>query len=221
MAVQRSSTDGSCATTTLGGGRLQAASAHMVDIDENDALDRVAHQLAARIQRLRCEALEHTLEPKMWSTDIGDAQRATERAHPPPKRAPAPLCLLTDSPKRAHLASHSGGTRTLPPAPQRPGDGSQPVAEARRHPTRHHRDHRPAIATEVTPHGDLGDIRRLAQVCRPKLKSPPNAVTDEAETLTHRAPGTTAARTSLGADGVHRRKMPLPKLDVDRRNDDP
>ncbi len=221
MAVWRSSTNCLGATTTLRGGHLRAPSTHAVNIDEDDALHGVAHELATGVERLRGEALEHALEPTMRSTDICDTQRATEHAHPPTKRAPPAHRLLANPTKRAHLVPHGGGARALPPAAERPRDGWQPVAQARRHATRHHRHYRPATTTEVATYGDLRDLRRLAETRRSQLKTPPKPMADDAETLTDRPPSCTAARTPLRTDSVHRRNPLLPKLDVDRRNDDP
>ncbi len=158
-----------CALTTPG------PSTHAVDIDENDALHRVAHELAARIEGLRSEALEHALELTMRSTDIGDSQRATEQPHPPTKRAPPAHRLVADSAKRAHLPSDSSGARPLPPPAERPRNGSRTVAQAPRNAPRHHRDHCPATLTEEAAHGNLSDLRPLAGTRRPELDSPPNA----------------------------------------------
>ena len=207
-------------TTTLRGGHLRAPLTHAVDIDEHDPLHRVAHQLAAGLEGPRRKALEHTLEPVMGRTDIGDSQRAAEPLHPPTKRAPPAHRLFTDTPKRAHLAPHLGGTRALPPPSKRPRDGRQPVSKTSSHPTRHHRHHSSAAATKVAAHRDLDDLRRTAGLRRPELKTPSKPVPDNAEALANRAPSTAAARTPLWTDCVRRRKASLPKLDIDRRNND-
>ena len=208
------------ATTTLRGGHPRAPSTQAVDIHEDDALHRVAHELAGGIARPRREALEHALEPTMRGTDVVEPDGPAEHAHPPPQRAPASSRLLAHHLEGAHLAPSLGRAHPLPPAAERPADPPQPVTKARSHAARHHRDHSAAAPTEVPTDRDLCDLRGRARARRAELKASSEPMPNEAEPLPDRPPSGPTARAPPRAHGPHGGKRLLPALDVDPRNDD-
>ena len=220
MAVPRSSTDGPVATTTLRGGHLRAPSTQAVDIDEHDALDRVADESPAHLERPRGELLKHTLDASVRRADSPEAERTAEQLDPPTQRAPPSTRLLTDVLEGTHLAAHLGGAPALPPATERPGHGAQPVPQTRRHPARHHGHHGAAAATPVPPHDDLGYLGPLADAGWAELKAPPNTVANQPQPRSRWPPRSSAARAARRTHRLDARQGLIPNLDVALRNDD-